>query len=137
MKVTKNRGWFSPLDWLGKVIAFIFTTKKLYFGWGYVLVPAFLLLMFSGYTAYEYPDYFFTALLYDPIELPDIVSVYYISCIIVLILIVVALFGRLAFYFSLKTEAAKKELNDTMQELADSYLELNKSIKELNELKGM
>jgi hypothetical protein len=93
--------------------------------------------MFSAYVAYEYPDFFFTNLLLEPVDLPEVVSVYYISFIVGLVLVIVTLFGRLASHFSNKIVKAEKELNSTMKELAESYPKLNNLTRELNDLKGL
>ena len=136
-KVKGVYSWLSPLEWLGKGVAFMFTTKKLYLSWFFALVPALLLLMFSAYVGYEYPDFFFTNLLLEPVDLPEVVSVYYISFIVGLVLVIVTLFGRLASHFSNKIVKAEKELNSTMKELAESYPKLNNLTRELNDLKGL
>ena len=124
------RAAVSPLEWLGKGIAFLFRSKLFYFSWWFIIALVLAFVLFSAYIAFEYPPYFFTDLLFFTDEIPNIVSVYYISIIIIGIVIATALIGRLAAYLHQKLDNVNKEIIQTMNELIKAQEEWNDLMRE-------
>ena len=124
------RAAVSPLEWLGKGITFLFTSKLFYFSWWFIIALVLAFVLFSAYIAFEYSPYFFTDLLFFTDEIPNIVSVYYISIIIIGIVIATALIGRLAAYLHQKLDNVNKEIIQTMNELIKAQEEWNDLMRE-------